>query len=315
LWQKGEFILWTIGEPNNQYALNQNTEKHLPIQQMLFLFIEVKMRLDELLLLALDEDLGNGDITTAYLDLERTNTTAFIIAKAEGVLAGVDIAIRTFRLLDNDIRVTVYRKDGDAVKPKDEVLRLEGNPSSILKAERTALNFLQHLSGIATKTYNLAQLISPYQAKILDTRKTTPLLRRLEKYAVRVGGGFNHRAGLYDMILIKENHIRAAGSITEAVKRIKEHNTTYKLEVEVTDLDELEEAYTCQVDRVMLDNMDVKTVSRAVKKYKGKVEMEVSGGINETNIAAYAATGVDYISMGAITHSIKALDLSLLFKE
>ncbi len=273
------------------------------------------MRLDDLILQAIEEDLGNGDITTNYLDLERTNTIAYMIAKTEGMVAGVDIGIRVFKLLDNELKVTVYRKDGDLVKPREEILRIEGNPSSILKAERTALNFIQRLSGIATKTHNLVKLIASTDVKILDTRKTTPLLRRLEKYAVRVGGGYNHRTGLYDMILLKENHIRAAGGITEAVNRIKLHNTTYKLEIEVTNLTELAEAVKCGADRVMLDNMDVKTIKQAVKKYKGKVELEVSGGINESNIEQYAQTGVDYISIGALTHSVKALDISLLFKE
>ena len=282
---------------------------------MLFLFIEVKMRLDELILQAIEEDLGHGDITTNYLDLARTNTVAYMIAKAEGIVAGVDVAIRVFKLIDSELRTTVYRKDGDMVKPKDEILRIEGNPSSILKAERTALNFIQRLSGIATKTHNLTKLIEKTGVKLLDTRKTTPLLRRLEKYAVRVGGGYNHRSGLYDMILIKENHIRAAGGISEAVKRVKLHNTTYKIEIEVTNLTELAEAVKAGVDRVMLDNMDVRIIKQAVKKYKNKVELEVSGGINETNIQLYAATGVDFISCGALTHSVKAMDISLLFKE
>lgn len=273
------------------------------------------MRLDDLILQAIDEDLGTGDITTHYLDLERTNTIAYMIAKAEGMVAGVDIAIRVFKLLDSELKITVYRKDGDMVKPREEILRVEGNPSSILKAERTALNFIQRLSGIATQTHHLVQLMGSSQTKILDTRKTTPLMRRLEKYAVRVGGGYNHRSGLYDMILLKENHIRAAGGITEAMDRVKVHNTTYKIEVEVTNLKELEEAYKAGADRIMLDNMELKTIRQAVKKYGGKVELEISGGVNETNIADYAATGVDYISVGAITHSVKALDISLLFKE
>ena len=273
------------------------------------------MQLDELILKSLEEDLGNGDITTTYLDLERRTAIAFMIAKADGIIAGVDIAIRVFKLLDNDIKTTIYRKDGDKVKTRDEILRIEGNPATILKAERTALNFLQRLSGIATQTHNLVSIISDTDTKLLDTRKTTPLLRRLEKYAVRVGGGYNHRIGLYDMILIKENHIRAAGGITEAVRRIKLHNTTYKVEVEVTNLAELKEAYAAGVDRVMLDNMDIKTIKQAVRKYKGKVELEVSGGINQTNILSYAETGVDFLSCGALTHSVKALDISLLFKE
>jgi nicotinate-nucleotide pyrophosphorylase (carboxylating) len=187
--------------------------------------------------------------------------------------------------------------------------------AKILKAERTALNFIQRLSGIATKTHNLTKLIEQTGVKLLDTRKTTPLLRRLEKYAVRVGGGYNHRSGLYDMILIKENHIRAAGGIAEAISRVKLHNTTYKIEIEVTNLLELADAVKAGVDRVMLDNMDVRTIKQAVKKFKNKVELEVSGGINESNIQLYASTGVDYISCGALTHSVKAMDISLLFKE
>lgn len=273
------------------------------------------MRLDDLILQALEEDLGTGDITTGYLDLERTTTTAYMIAKAEGMVAGVDIAIRVFKLLDNELKITVYRKDGDKVKPKDEILRIEGNPSSILKAERTALNFIQRLSGIATKTNKLASLIRHTNAKILDTRKTTPLLRRLEKYAVRVGGGYNHRFGLYDMILLKENHIRAAGGITQALNRIRQHNTTYKIEVEVTTPKELTEAFKSGVDRIMLDNMNIRSITDAVQKYGGKVELEVSGGIDQSNIVEYAETGIDFISMGALTHSVKALDISLLFKE
>jgi nicotinate-nucleotide pyrophosphorylase (carboxylating) len=289
--------------------------KAFAIPQMLFLYIEVKMRLDDLILQALEEDLGNGDITTGYLDLERTSTIAYMIAKAEGMVAGVDVAIRVFKLLDSELKVTVYRKDGDLVKPKEEILRVEGNPSSILKAERTALNFIQHLSGIATQTHKLVRLIEDTDTKILDTRKTTPLLRRLEKNAVRIGGGYNHRIGLFDMILLKENHIRAARGITEALRRVKLHNTTYKIEVEVTSLKELDEAYKSGVDRVMLDNMDIRDIKKAVKKYKGKVELEVSGGVNETNIRQFAGTGIDYISVGALTHSVKALDISLLFKE
>lgn len=273
------------------------------------------MRLDDLILQAIEEDLGDGDITTNYLDLARTNTVAYMIAKADGMIAGVDIAIRVFKLLDSELKTTVYRKDGDIVKPFDEILRIEGNPSSILKAERTALNFIQRLSGIATKTHNFAKLIEDTGVKLLDTRKTTPLLRRLEKYAVRIGGGYNHRIGLYDMILIKENHIRAAGGVTESVNRVKMHNTTYKIEIEVTNMFELAEAVKAGVDRVMLDNMDIRTIKQAVKKYKNKVELEVSGGINESNIVPYANTGVDYISCGALTHSVKALDISLLFKE
>jgi len=273
------------------------------------------MFLDELIRKSLEEDIGTGDITTKYLDLEPVTSTAFIVAKAEGVLAGVDIAKQVFKMVDPELKITLYRKDGDSVKPKDEIMRLEGRPGSILQGERTALNFMQRLSGIATKTAKLVEIISGTNTKLLDTRKTTPLMRSLEKYAVRIGGGYNHRFGLFDMVLIKENHIRACGSITKAVQRIQMHNTSYKIEVEVTNPAELDEAFAAGVDRVMLDNMTPVQIRAAVKKYRKRLEFEVSGGITEDNILAYAKTGVQFISSGALTHSSKSLDISLLFKE
>ncbi len=273
------------------------------------------MFLDELIRKSLEEDIGTGDITTKYLDLEPISNTAFIVAKAEGVLAGADVAKAVFKTVDPELKVTLYKKDGDKLHPGDEIMRLEGRPGSILQGERTALNFMQRMSGIASKTAKLVAIISKTETKLLDTRKTTPLLRTLEKYAVRVGGGYNHRFGLFDMVLIKENHIRACGSITAAVERIRRHNTSYKIEVEVTNMAELDEAFNAGVDRVMLDNMTPAEIKAAVKKYKKRIEFEVSGGVNEENILAYAKTGVQYISSGALTHSYKSLDISLLFKE
>ncbi len=273
------------------------------------------MFLDELIRKSLEEDIGTGDITTKYLDLEPINSTAFIVAKADGVLAGAEVARAVFKMVDPELKITLYRKDGDKLRPKDEIMRLEGRPGSILQGERTALNFMQRMSGIATKTAKLVALIAKTDTKLLDTRKTTPLLRTLEKYAVRIGGGYNHRFGLFDMVLIKENHIRACGSITAAVQRIRNHNTSYKIEVEVTNMAELDEAFNAGVDRVMLDNMTPAEIKAAVKKYKKRMEFEVSGGITEENILAYAKTGVQYISSGALTHSYKSLDISLLFKE
>lgn len=273
------------------------------------------MQIIEIIRLALAEDIHTGDITTQYLDLENLNRTAFMIAKAEGILAGAEIAKLVFKELDPDLKVTLYRKDGDRVLPKEEIMRIEGKPASILQAERTALNFIQRLSGIATKTHHLVTKIASTQARLLDTRKTTPLLRQLEKYAVSIGGGINHRYGLYDMILIKENHIRAAGSLTEAVARVKRRNSSYKIEVEVTNIAELEEAYQAGVDRVMLDNMEPKLIKQIARKYRNKIELEASGGITEENILSYAKTGIHYISVGALTHSYKSLDISLLFKE
>lgn len=273
------------------------------------------MTLEDIIRKSLEEDLGSGDITTRYLDLEPINSIAFIVAKAEGIIAGADLARQIFKTLDGDLKVTLYRKDGDKVVPKDEVMRIEGRAASILQAERTALNFLQRLSGVASITARMVAKLEGTGTRLLDTRKTTPLLRNLEKYAVRVGGGFNHRHGLYDMIMLKENHIRAAGGITAAVERISLQNTSYKIEVECTNLIEVAEAVAAKVDRIMLDNMSLKDIRAAVKKYQNKVEFEISGGITEENILAYAKTGVQFISSGALTHSYKSLDLSLLFKE
>ncbi len=273
------------------------------------------MNIDTIIRKALEEDIFTGDVTCLYLDLEPVTSIAYMVAKEPGILAGVDVARRTFKHLDDSIKITIYRKDGDPVNVGDEIMRIEGRPDAILQGERTALNFLQRLSGIATKTFVLVKLMEGTGAQLLDTRKTTPLLRQLEKYAVRVGGGLNHRFGLYDMIMLKENHIRAAGGITEAVKRVKRSSTAYKIEVEVTNLIELEEACSAGVDRIMLDNMSLDEIRIAAKKYRKKVELEVSGGVNEKNIRSFARTGVHYISSGSMTHSYKSLDISLLFKE
>lgn len=273
------------------------------------------MDIERIIRLALEEDIGSGDISTRFLELDPVSSQAFMIAKATGILAGVEIAKAVFHAVDKTLKITLYRKDGDSVLPKDEIMRIEGRAASILQGERTALNFLQRLSGIATLTSTLVARLEGTKARLLDTRKTTPLLRNLEKYAVRIGGGYNHRFGLYDMVMLKENHIRAAGGISEAVKRIKRHNTTYKLEVEVTNILELEEAVKAGVDRVMLDNMSLDEIKACVKRFGKAVELEVSGGVTATNIRGIAKTGVHYISSGALTHSYKSLDISLLFKE
>jgi len=282
---------------------------------MLFFCLGAIMQIDEIIRKSLAEDLGPGDITTRYLDLEPMLSSAYMIAKAEGILAGIDVAVKVFKAVDPELKVTLYRKDGDSVKPGDEILKVEGRPASILQGERTALNFLQRMSGVASITRRMVDKISGTKARLLDTRKTTPLLRDLEKYAVRVGGGYNHRQGLFDMIMLKENHLRAAGGITSAVNKINRQNATYRIEVEVTNQEELAEAVAARVDRVMLDNMGLKEIRACVKAFKNKIELEVSGGITEENILSYAKTGVQFISSGALTHSYKSLDISLLFKE
>jgi len=273
------------------------------------------MQLKELIQKALEEDIGSGDITTEYLELPKKTTTAYLVAKQEGVLCGLQVAFLTFKLLDEGVKCVAYKKDGDLLKKGERFAKIEGYSATVLQGERVALNFLQRLSGIATLTKSFADKVKGYNVKILDTRKTTPLLRALQKYAVRTGGGYNHRFGIYDMILVKENHIRAVGSITNAVKKIKASNTSYKIEVEVTNLKELDEAVKCGVDRVMLDNMSIDQMTKATTKYKGKVEMEASGNVTLDTLEQIAGTGVDFISSGALTHSYKSLDISLLFTQ
>ncbi len=274
-----------------------------------------KMDVKDLIKQSLSEDIGSGDITTDSLELVKTITQASVIAKEDGVIAGLNVFYEVFKQVDPEIKITLYKRDGDKVENKEPIAKLEGNPVSLLKGERVALNFIQRMSGIASQTAKMVEQLAGTEARLLDTRKTTPMLRQLEKYAVKVGGGLNHRFGLYDMIMLKENHIRAAGSITKAVGMVKKNNCTYKIEVEVTNLKELQEAVEAKVDRVMLDNMDLESMKKAVALYKGKVELEASGNVRLETIREIAETGVDYISSGAITHSYKSLDISLLFRE
>jgi len=280
------------------------------------------MNNDHLIKMSLQEDLGYGDITSDYLNLENRVTVAYIVAKQEGILAGLEVAKKVFKFIDLNLNFVAYKKDGDRLQAGHDILKIEGSTRAILSGERVALNFLQRMSGIATLTKEMVTLISPYDVKLLDTRKTTPLWRYYEKYAVRVGGGYNHRFGLYDMIMLKDNHIQAVGSITKAVNLVKERNVNYKVEVEVKNLTEFREGLKCDVDRILLDNMKPavirKVVALAEKYYseKGKkVELEVSGGITFKNVKRFAQTGVDFISTGSVTHSAKALDITLLFRE
>jgi len=261
--------------------------------------------------LALAEDVGSGDLTTESTVPEGRSGQAAIVAKAHGVLAGLPVAAEVFRRVDARIGFKALALDGEPVAPGDVVARLQGPLPGILTAERTALNFLARLSGIATTTARFVDAVAPYKAVILDTRKTTPGWRLLEKYAVRCGGGRNHRLGLYDMVLIKDNHIAACGSISEAVRRVRAAGGEVPIEVEVRTLEELEEALGLGVDRILLDNMDQATLREAVHLAGGKVPLEASGGITLENVAQVAACGVDFISVGAITHSAPALDLSL----
>ena len=262
--------------------------------------------------LAIEEDLGSGDLTTDAIVSPRVKGKATLVAREELILAGLPVFKMVFFTISPEIETDEYYRDGDIVPAGKSVCVLKGPLSSILKGERTALNFLQRMSGIATLTRQYVQKAGFSKVKVLDTRKTVPGLRVLDKYAVRTGGGFNHRFGLFDAVLIKDNHIAVAGSITRAVQLAKENTPpTVKVEVEVEDLEGVEDAVRTGVDTILLDNMQPEEIKKAVELVKGRAVLEASGGINLDNIEDMAKTGVDFISIGALTHSARAVDFSL----
>ena len=272
--------------------------------------------LDRIVRMALEEDIGGGDITTLVTVPEDAYSRASVIAKQRGIIAGQQLAWHVFDSLDDISEYAVLSEDGAPVAPGDVIAEVTGSAHTILAGERVALNFLQRLSGIATLTSEYAILVSGTNARIVDTRKTTPGLRRLEKYAVTVGGGCNHRFGLSDGVLIKDNHIAAARGVAAAVKAAKARAPQgLKIEVEVSALDKLREAIDAGADIVLLDNMPLEMMREAVSIAKGAVLLEASGGVNKDNVVAIAETGVDIISIGALTHSAPALDISLDFVE
>jgi nicotinate-nucleotide pyrophosphorylase (carboxylating) len=267
---------------------------------------------DRLILEALEEDLGPGDVTTEGIIETDHVAKARIMAKEPLVLAGLDLAHRVFAILDPAARFEPACADGDHLQPNQAVAVITAKLRALLTGERTALNFLQHLSGIATLANHFMQRVAETNVRITDTRKTTPGLRKLEKYAVRMGGAHNHRFGLYDGVLIKDNHIKVCGGITEAVERLRRHKGhLLGIEVEVSNLDEVQEALESQVDVIMLDNMEVDEVKNAVKLIAGRALVEVSGGVELDTVADLAAKGVDIISAGALTHSARAVDMSM----
>lgn len=263
----------------------------------------------------LAEDVDGGDITTDSIIDEQSRSEAVIIAKEDGVVAGHALARAVFQTLDPTIVYNELKTDGTFVRSRETVAKISGKTRAILSGERTALNILQRLSGVATTTKGFADQVGGTKTRILDTRKTTPGMRVLEKYAVRMGGGHNHRINLNDMALIKENHITAAGSIHNAVQRVREAFPDRLIEVEVRDMDELEQALSEPVDRIMLDNWTTEDMRRGVALVGGRIELEASGNMSIERVREVAETGVDFISVGAITHSYKALDLSLLITE
>ena len=261
---------------------------------------------------ALAEDLGDGDVTTLNTIPADAEYTGDFLVKAPGVIAGLQVAARVFATLDPAVHFQTFAPDGDRVSHGDIVATVTGPGRAILSGERVALNLLQRMSGIATATRRYVDAVAGTRGVILDTRKTAPGLRVLDKWAVRLGGGQNHRIGLYDMALIKDNHIAAVGSITEAVRRVRVGDPRQRpIEVEVTNLDQLREALALPIDRILLDNMSHEMMRAAVKLAAGKIPLEASGNVNLDTVAAVAATGVDFISVGALTHSVKALDISL----
>jgi len=275
-------------------------------------------RIDHLIDLALGEDLPAGDITTEAIIPADLMTDAVLLAKQDGVLAGIDVAGRVFARVDSRVELVKIKEDGQEFKPGDTLAEIKGPAASVLKAERTALNFLQRLCGVATLTREFVRAVEGTGARILDTRKTTPGWRILEKYAVRLGGGQNHRLNLSEMVLIKDNHIRAAGGIAPALKKARAYLEQkglkeVKIEVETTSLEEVREALENGADWIMLDNMDHAQIKAAVELVGRKVPLEVSGKVRLENVRSLALTGVDYISVGALTHSFRSADISLEF--
>jgi len=274
------------------------------------------MTIDQIIENALIEDIGDGDHTTLSCIPNTARGKAKLFIKDNGILAGIDIAEKVFFKVDPELKLSILLRDGAKIKNGDIAFYVEGSSASILSAERLVLNFMQRMSGIATATNELVLLIKGTKAKILDTRKTTPLLREFEKMAVRIGGGYNHRMGLYDMIMIKDNHIDFAGGIEKAInavrKYLKNKSKNLKIEIEARTIDDVNEIMKIGgIQRIMLDNFTPEKLKEAIGLIGNRFETEASGGINKENILSYAKTGVDYISVGAITHHIKSLDMSL----
>ena len=271
---------------------------------------------DQFIANALKEDVGDGDHTSLATIPEGTMGKAKLLVKDHGILAGVELAVEIFNKVSPELKVNVFLQDGTLIKPKDIVLEVEGSVHCILKAERLVLNCMQRMSGIATKTHDIVDLLKGTNTQVLDTRKTTPGMRYLEKWAVRIGGGVNHRFGLYDMMLIKDNHVDYSGGIALAIENAHQYISTLgkklAIEIEVRNQDELDEVIkTGGVDRILLDNFNFADLKQAVNIIEGRYITEASGGITVDNVRDYANCGVDYVSIGALTHSVKCLDLSL----
>jgi nicotinate-nucleotide pyrophosphorylase (carboxylating) len=275
-----------------------------------------KQYIDQFITSSLNEDVGDGDHTSLATIPAETTGKAKLLVKDSGILTGVELAAEIFKIVDDQLKLSVYLQDGAKIKYGDIAFEVEGSAQSILKAERLVLNCMQHMSGIATRTREIVDVLKGTNTKVLDTRKTTPGMRYLEKWAVRIGGGVNHRFGLYDMILIKDNHVDYAGGISEAIEGAKNYlaanHKKLAIEIEVRNIEEVDEVLqNGGVDRILLDNFNFSDLRDAVDMIEGKFITEASGGITIDNVREYAECGVDYVSIGALTHSVKSLDLSL----
>lgn len=316
-------IRWILQKTTRIFAADQHSEKKSSSITGISYFCTVKLPayisesdLDRLIDAAVGEDVGDGDHTTLAAIPAEAKNKAKLTAKEKGVIAGIYVAGKVFAHIDPGLKLDVLLPDGSAVNPGDTIFTVSGSARSILTAERLALNFMQRMSGIASYTQKLNELIAGSNAKLLDTRKTTPGMRMLEKWAVKIGGGENHRFGLFDMILLKDNHIDFAGGIANAIaaarKYLRDHNKNLKIEVETRNIDEVRQALDAGgVDVIMLDNMSPAEIKKAVDIIAGACKTEASGNVTERNIREIAFCGVDYISVGALTHSVKSLDLSL----
>lgn len=274
--------------------------------------ITMTLNVDHLIKEALQEDISSEDVTTNAVMKEAVTGEVQLICKQDGVVAGLDVFRRVFEILDENVKIDFYCKDGDEVKKGELMGVVTGDIRALLSGERVALNYLQRMSGIATYTHSVAKLLEGTKTKLLDTRKTTPNMRIFEKYAVRVGGGYNHRYNLSDGVLLKDNHIGAAGSVTKAVQMAKEYAPfVRKIEVEVENLDMVREAADAGADIIMLDNMSPEDMKEAIRIIDGRAEIECSGNVTKENIDRLTSLGVDYISSGALTHSAPVLDISL----
>jgi len=273
-----------------------------------------KADVETLVRLAIQEDIGTGDITSQAIFGEQDVSKAAVVSKQNGIVCGTEVVRYVYEIIDIGVKVTPLIADGDSISPGDRILLVEGHTISVLSGERIALNFLQRMTGIATSTAGAVSLLRNTNIALLDTRKTVPGLRKLDKYAVKTGGGTNHREALFDMVIIKDNHIKAAGSITRAVSMVRDrYGVRYPVEVEAATLDEVNEAAALGVDIIMLDNMDISMMKAAITMINKRVKIEVSGNVDEDKIKEIAGLDVDYISMGSLTHSVRAFDLSMKF--